>query len=43
MKFLVSNSIKELNEQSTLLINEFDKWKGDLEQVDDVLVFGCKI
>jgi serine phosphatase RsbU (regulator of sigma subunit) len=42
-EFLVSNSIKELNEQSTLLINEFDKWKGDLEQVDDVLVFGCKI
>ncbi|MBK6983494.1 MAG: SpoIIE family protein phosphatase [Bacteroidetes bacterium] len=33
---LVENSAKNINEQLELLINEFNTWKGDLEQVDDV-------
>jgi tetratricopeptide (TPR) repeat protein len=32
-----------LNEQKTLLEKEFNIWKGKLEQVDDVCVFGLKI
>ena len=34
---------KSLQEQHSHLINTFEKWKGDSEQVDDVLVFGVKI
>jgi tetratricopeptide (TPR) repeat protein len=32
-----------LNEQKTMLEKEFNAWKGELEQVDDVCVFGLKI
>lgn len=32
-----------LNEQKISLENEFNTWKGELEQVDDVCVFGLKI
>lgn len=34
---------KSFNEQQQLLLNTFNSWKGDLDQVDDVLVFGMKI
>lgn len=32
-----------LKEQKEKLENEFERWKGDLEQVDDVLIIGIKI
>lgn len=34
---------KPLKEQQQLLENEFNKWKGNLEQVDDVLIIGMKV
>ena len=40
---LLANSKKSMNDQSNLLVNEFDKWKGNLEQVDDVCVIGIRI
>jgi serine phosphatase RsbU (regulator of sigma subunit) len=40
---LLSNSTKNMNEQSELLIEEFNNWKGNLEQVDDVLVIGVRV
>ncbi len=41
-ELLVSLSTKTLNEQSNSLTNEFNSWKGDLEQIDDVCVIGVK-
>jgi hypothetical protein len=32
-----------LTEQSDIMKEEFLKWKGTLEQVDDVLLIGIKI
>ncbi len=32
-----------LPQQSTIIINSFDEWKGTLEQVDDVCVLGVKL
>jgi serine phosphatase RsbU (regulator of sigma subunit) len=32
-----------LNKQAELLEKEFLEWKGELEQVDDVLIIGIKI
>ena len=29
--------------QRTLLNEEFNRWKGDLEQIDDVCIIGVKI
>jgi serine phosphatase RsbU (regulator of sigma subunit) len=34
---------KTIDEQKNELIHFFEKWKGELEQVDDVLVIGIKI
>ncbi len=34
---------KPLNEQSEILHQKFNNWKGELEQVDDVLVFGFRV
>lgn len=42
-QLLVNISEKPMNEQRELLNNRFEEWKGDLEQVDDVLVVGIKI
>lgn len=42
-QLLLAIHTKPLNEQNTLLKNEFDNWKGDLEQVDDVCVIGIRI
>ena len=41
-ELLVSVQNKNMDEQKILLKNHFDKWKGNLEQVDDVLVIGIK-
>ena len=40
---LSSISDNSLGEQKRILENSFDEWKGDLEQVDDVLIIGIKI
>lgn len=32
-----------LNKQRTIIIDEFETWKGDLEQLDDVCVVGVKV
>lgn len=40
---LISISNKPVEEQEQLLINSFNSWKGELEQVDDVLLIGIKI
>lgn len=32
-----------MEEQKAILNNTFEDWKGDLEQVDDVVVIGIKI
>lgn len=40
---LLTNSIKDMNAQSEQLIKDFDEWRGDLEQVDDVCVIGINI
>jgi sigma-B regulation protein RsbU (phosphoserine phosphatase) len=40
---LLSNYSLTAGEQSNILANTFDKWKGELEQVDDVLIIGVKI
>ncbi len=42
-EFLLNNSIKDMNQQSESLAWQFDQWKGDLEQVDDVCIIGIKI
>ena len=41
-KLLVENVSKSLNEQKEILNNEFEAWKGDQEQIDDVVVIGVK-
>jgi len=41
--YLLSISAKSMEEQKTLLDHEFNAWKGDEEQVDDVCILGVKI
>lgn len=40
---LLKNSLLPLTEQKNILENDFNTWKNDLEQVDDVCVVGIKI
>jgi serine phosphatase RsbU (regulator of sigma subunit) len=40
---LVNHSGKELEEQKNLLAKTFDKWKGSLEQIDDVTIIGIRL
>lgn len=42
-ELLVSNSEKTVNKQKDILSQEFDAWKGELEQVDDVTIIGIKL
>jgi serine phosphatase RsbU (regulator of sigma subunit) len=42
IKLLLSIQDKPMNEQGEILDNEFETWKGDLEQIDDVCVIGVK-
>ena len=42
-KKLLAISSKPMNEQKKILEQTFDGWKGNLEQVDDVLVIGIKV
>ena len=41
-ELLVSLGVKEMHEQGLLLDKEFEKWKGDIDQIDDVVVIGMK-
>jgi serine phosphatase RsbU (regulator of sigma subunit) len=40
---LLTDSHKELEEQKTMLEKTFKNWKGNLEQIDDVLVIGIRV
>lgn len=42
-ELLISQSNLSNNLQKEKLVSAFDSWKGDLEQVDDVLIIGVKI
>ncbi|MFO0358612.1 MAG: tetratricopeptide repeat protein [Sphingobacteriaceae bacterium] len=42
-QLLTNIAEKDLHTQKEILTDTFEKWKGSLEQVDDVLVFGIKI
>lgn len=42
-QFFLSIHEKEMEEQRTDLIKEFDAWKGNEEQVDDVCVIGVRV
>lgn len=42
-KFLLSISDKPIEEQNTLIKEEFTNWIGDHEQIDDVCVMGIRI
>ena len=41
-KFLVSIQHLSMAEQQTRLEQEFDRWRGELEQIDDVCVIGVR-
>jgi len=41
-RLLISISDKEMHEQGLQLDREFEQWKGDTDQVDDVVVIGLK-
>jgi PAS domain S-box-containing protein len=36
-------NVKNMDEQRDMLANEFEKWKGNLEQVDDVCIIGIRL
>ena len=42
-ELLVSISRRSMNEQANIIKESFEKWKGGLEQVDDVCVIGIKL
>lgn len=42
-KFLLSVYEKDLQVQMTGLNDEFNRWKGDIEQIDDVCIIGVRV
>jgi len=42
-KLLLSIQNKNMNNQKEALMNHFNEWKGDLEQLDDVCFIGIKV
>lgn len=42
-KFLLNIATKNVSVQGQLLDEEFEQWKGDIEQIDDVCVMGVRI
>ena len=40
---LLKNAHKPMKDQQNVLNNTYQNWKGDLEQVDDVIILGVKI
>jgi ligand-binding sensor domain-containing protein/serine phosphatase RsbU (regulator of sigma subunit) len=41
--FLISISALPMHQQKEKLEEEFDRWKGKLEQIDDVTIIGCRV
>ena len=42
-KLLIDIHWKPLQEQKAILEEEFEHWRQDIEQIDDILVLGIKI
>ena len=42
-RLLSENRDKPMKEQKELLDSAFETWRGNLEQIDDVVVLGVKI
>ena len=42
-KFLLSISKENMEKQSKLIENEFERWKGAFEQIDDICVMGVRV
>ena len=42
-RFLLTIQDKDMEAQHQLISKEFDRWKGDLEQIDDVCVMGVRV
>jgi serine phosphatase RsbU (regulator of sigma subunit) len=42
-ELILSTASASLQEQKKLLEQKFEKWKGDLEQVDDVCIIGVRV
>lgn len=42
-ELLVSIHMKPMVEQKNILVQKFNEWKGNLEQVDDVCIIGIKL
>ncbi len=42
-EFIVSIQANSMQQQKELLNNNMEKWKGNYEQVDDILVFGMRL
>ena len=42
-KFLLSISKENIEKQSKLIENEFERWKGAFEQIDDICVMGVRV
>ena len=43
LEFLIENSALEMPRQKEKLENKFEDWRGELEQVDDILLMGIRI
>ena len=42
-RFLKSFSHQPMKKQGELLAEKFDRWKGNLEQIDDVCLIGIRV
>jgi hypothetical protein len=42
-ELLLANSYLSMSEQKNVLKDTISRWKGNLEQVDDILVIGIRI
>ncbi len=42
-ELLTTNASKAMSEQRDILLNAFNSWKGNLEQVDDVCIIGVRV
>ena len=42
-RFLLSIKDKDMDTQRELMGKEFERWKGDIEQIDDVCVMGVRV
>ncbi len=41
-QLLTQNAHKDMSEQKNILLNEFNQWKGQNKQIDDILVMGVR-